>query len=83
MEMRLLAYPRTVSYTHLDVYKRQRKEYTITFTVDKEEEASSLVAAAVVDAVIKHSPCLLYTSHLRLKRNPYPEVHPRSYCECP
>lgn len=34
----------------------ERKEYTITFTVDKEEEASSLVAAAVVDAVIKHSP---------------------------
>ncbi len=31
-------------------------EYTITFTVDKEEEASSLVAAAVVDAVIKHNP---------------------------
>ena len=31
----------------------ERKEYTITFTVDKEEEASSLVAAAVVDAVIK------------------------------
>lgn len=34
----------------------ERKEYTITFTVDKEEEASSLVAAAVVDAVIEHCP---------------------------
>ena len=34
----------------------ERREYTITFTVDKEEEASSLVAAAVVDAVIKHNP---------------------------
>ena len=55
-----------VSYTHLDVYKRQVVDYVRTkfkLSTEKKNTSQSAMYGPVEDIAPYHTPCLLYTSY--------------------